>query len=202
MIVDSFDYIACYKGLHPNLDKAIDWLNSHTLDALENGKTIIDGENVFVNVMDADLRDADGAAFEYHRRYADLQIDLTGSEHLGWASEGTEQGEFDEAADCGFKSGAEHVGGVLGGGRFAIFCPRSLRHDAGRWPFRHLLPRRAAQAQLQKRRLQPRKKSRGQDFDEIIKVMHCSSVRSGLDRSAGPCTGHCAPGWHVCHPYK
>ena len=79
MIVDSFDYIACYKGLHPNLDKAIDWLNSHTLDALENGKTIIDGENVFVNVMDADLRDADGAAFEYHRRYADLQINLTGS---------------------------------------------------------------------------------------------------------------------------
>ena len=59
MIVDSFDYIACYKGLHPNLDRAIDWLNSHTLDALENGKTIIDGENVFVNVMDADLRDAD-----------------------------------------------------------------------------------------------------------------------------------------------
>ena len=99
MIVDSFDYIACYKGLHPNLDKAIDWLNSHTLDALENGKTIIDGENVFVNVMDADLRDADGAAFEYHRRYADLQIDLTG---------------------------AEHVGGVLGGGRFAIFFPGEL----------------------------------------------------------------------------
>ena len=58
MIVDSFDYIACYKGLHPNLDKAIDWLNSHTLDALENGKTIIDGDKVFVNVMDADLRDA------------------------------------------------------------------------------------------------------------------------------------------------
>ena len=47
MLVDSFDYIACYKGLHPNLDTAIDWLNSHTLDALENGRTIIDGENVF-----------------------------------------------------------------------------------------------------------------------------------------------------------
>ena len=66
MIVDSFDYIACYKGLHPNLDTVIDWLNSHTLDALENGKTIIDGDKVFVNVMDADL-----------------QIHLTGSEHWG-----------------------------------------------------------------------------------------------------------------------
>ena len=100
MIVDSFDYIACYKGLHPNLDKAIDWLNSHTLDALENGKTIIDGENVFVNVMDADLREAEGAAFEYHRRYADLQINLTGSEHWGWASEGKDEGAFETQANA------------------------------------------------------------------------------------------------------
>ena len=102
----------------------------YMLRALENGKTIIDGENVFVNVMDADLREAEGAAFEYHRRYADLQINLTGSEHWGWASEGKDEGAFDEAADCGFKSGAEHAGGVLGGGRFAIFFPGEL-HKPG-----------------------------------------------------------------------
>ena len=117
MIVDSFDYIACYKGLHPNLDTAIDWLNSHTLDALENGKTIIDGDKVFVNVMDADLREAEGAAFEYHRRYADLQIDLTGSRL-----------------------------------RLQVRC-RARRRRFGRRAVCHLLPRRAAQAQLQKRRL-------------------------------------------------
>ena len=126
MIVDSFDYIACYKGLHPNLDTAIEWLNSHTLDALENGKTIIDGDKVFVNVMDADLRDAEGAAFEYHRRYADLQIDLTGGEYLGWASEGKDEGVFDETADCGFKSAPDHCGMTLGDGRFAIFFPGEL----------------------------------------------------------------------------
>ena len=112
MIVDSFDYIACYKGLHPNLDKAIDWLNSHTLDALENGKTIIDGENVFVNVMDADLRDANGAAFEYHRRYADLQIDITGGEGWGYTNEpGEEVGKY--AVDCGFQDSASVVSGAL-----------------------------------------------------------------------------------------
>ena len=126
MLVDSFDYIACYKGLHPNLDTAIDWLNSHTLDALENGKTIIDGENVFVNVMDADLRDAEGAAFEYHRRYADLQIDLSGGEHWGWASEGRPEGEFSTESDAGFASGPEHAGGELGEGRFVIFFPGEL----------------------------------------------------------------------------
>ena len=126
MLVDSFDYIACYKGLHPNLDTAIDWLHSHTLDALENGRTIIDGETGFVNVMDADLRDAEGAAFEYHRRYADLQIDLSGSEHWGWASEGKDEGEFSTESDVGFASGPEHAGGELGEGRFVIFFPGEL----------------------------------------------------------------------------
>lgn len=134
MLVDSFDYIACYKGLHPNLDTAIDWLNSHTLDALENGRTIIDGENVFVNVMDADLRDADGAAFEYHRRYADLQIDLSGSEHWGWASEGKPEGEFSTESDVGFASGPEHAGGELGEGRFVIFFPGELHKPSCRTP--------------------------------------------------------------------
>ena len=129
MLVDSFDYIACYKGLHPNLDKAIDWLNSHTLDALENGRTIIDGENVFVNVMDADLRDADGAAFEYHRRYADLQIDLS-----GWASDGKPEGEFSAESDVGFASGPEHAGGELGEGRFVIFFPGELHKPSCKTP--------------------------------------------------------------------
>lgn len=134
MIVDSFDYIMKYKGHHPNLDVAIDWLNSHTLDALKNGKTIIDGDKVFVNVMDADLREADGAAFEYHRRYADLQIDLTGSEHWGWASEGKDEGEFNEADDFGLKSGPEHAGGALGGGRFVVFFPGELHKPRCKTP--------------------------------------------------------------------
>ena len=133
MIVDSFDYIACYKGLHPNLDKAIDWLNSHTLDALENGKTIIDGENVFVNVMDADLRDADGAAFEYHRRYADLQIDLTGGE--GWGYEtapGTEVEPYQP--DIGKKDSKDAVFGALGEGRFVLFFPGELHRPGVEMP--------------------------------------------------------------------
>ena len=146
MIVDSFDYIACYKGLHPNLDKAIDWLNSHTLDALENGKTIIDGENVFVNVMDADLRDADGAAFEYHRRYADLQIDLTGSEHLGLGVRGHGRGRVRRSRRL----------------RLQVRC-RARRRHFGRRAVCHLLPRRAAPPRHRAARLQERTQSCRQD---------------------------------------
>ena len=40
---------------------------------------------MFINVMDADLKPHTGSHAEYHRLYADLQIDLTGGE--GWGYE-------------------------------------------------------------------------------------------------------------------
>ena len=123
MITDSLACLGRYRGLHPALDTAIDWLQTHELDALPLGRTEIDGQNVFVNVMDAALREADGATFEYHRLYADLQIDLTGREVWEWADRADAAGPFDEKADCGFAAGPRHTAGVLGEGRFALFLP-------------------------------------------------------------------------------
>ena len=123
MICDTLQHLDRYRGLHPNLDTAIRWLATHDLAALPNGRHTVDGEKVFINVMDADLRDAEGAAFEYHRRYADLQIDLTGGEHWGWTPAGREDAPFDPAADVGFVSGPEQASGVLGEGRFVLFFP-------------------------------------------------------------------------------
>lgn len=134
MITDTLAHLGRLRGLHPNLDTAIDWLEHHDLAALSPGRCPVEGEKVFINVMDADLRDAAGAAFEYHRRYADLQIDLTGSEHWGWAADGTPQGSFDAAGDCGFAVGPEQAGGALGGGRFALFFPGELHKPSCRTP--------------------------------------------------------------------
>lgn len=123
MLTDTLQNLPRYRGLHPNLDTAIDYLQAADLTALPLGRTVVDGEKVFVNVMEAELRPAKGAAFEYHRRYADLQIDLTGSEYWAWAAGGTPQGDFDPAADVGFATGPEQSSGTLGEGRFALFLP-------------------------------------------------------------------------------
>lgn len=123
MITDTLQNLPRYRGLHPNLDAAIAYLQSHDLAALPLGRTEVQGDAVFINVMDAALRPAEGAAFEYHRRYADLQIDLTGGEHWGWAAGGEPQGAFDPAGDVGFAAGPEQASGILGGGRFALFLP-------------------------------------------------------------------------------
>ena len=107
MISDSLDCLGRYLGLHPALDTAIRWLGANDLAALPNGRTEVDGQNVYINVMDAGLRPAEGADFEYHHLYADLQIDLSGCEYWAWTAQAQPTVPFDPAADCGFVAGPE-----------------------------------------------------------------------------------------------
>lgn len=123
MFTDTLQNLPRYRGLHPALDTAIDYLLTHDLAALPDGRTTVDGDKVFINVMQADLRPAAGATFEYHRRYADLQINITGAERWGWASEAQPVEKYDPDKDCGFAAGPEHSGGILGQGRFVYFAP-------------------------------------------------------------------------------
>ena len=128
MICDTLQHLVRYRGLHPNLDTAIDYLLTHDLAALPLGRTEVDGENVFINVMEADLS-PDSTRLEYHKKYADLQIDLTGGEGWGYTNlPGAEIGEF--TGDCGFQDSASVVTGALGEGRFVLFFPEEL-HKPG-----------------------------------------------------------------------
>ena len=55
MICDTLEHLNRYRGFHENLDTAIDYLTAycvgHTLADLPLGRTEVDGENVFINVM-------------------------------------------------------------------------------------------------------------------------------------------------------
>ena len=129
MICDTLDQLHLYKGFHKNLDTAIEFLAAHPLDTLPLGRTEVDGDEVFINVMDADLKPHTDSHAEYHRLYADLQIDLTGGEGWGYTNlPGEEAGEF--AGDIGFRTSPDAVSGVLGEGRFVLFFPGEL-HKPG-----------------------------------------------------------------------
>ena len=66
---------------------------------------------------------------EYHKKYADLQIDLTGGEGWGYTNlPGEEAGEF--TGDIGFRTSPDAVSGTLGEGRFVLFFPGEL-HKPG-----------------------------------------------------------------------
>ena len=123
MICDTLDQLHLYKGFHKNLDTAIEFLAAHPLDTLPLGRTEVDGDEVFINVMDADLKPHTGSHAEYHRLYADLQIDLTGGE--GW----------------GYETAPRHRGGALPAG-YRQKGQRGCRfRRSGRGAVRPLLPR-------------------------------------------------------------
>ena len=129
MICDTLQHLTGYKGLCKNLDTAIDYLLTHDPASLPLGRTEVDGEEVFINTMDATLHSDDGYHPEYHKTYADLQIDITGGEGWGYTTlPGEEAGEF--TGDIGFRTSPDAVSGTLGEGRFVLFFPGEL-HKPG-----------------------------------------------------------------------
>ena len=122
MITDSLSSLDRYSGIHPALDLAIRWLAEHDLAGLPDGITEIDGRRVYVNVMEADTRPEEGAHYEVHRKYIDLQMDLEGSEDILVSSCYTPDANgFDDAADIGFGDGPLGNLSRLGDGMFALF---------------------------------------------------------------------------------
>ena len=82
MIFDKISNAGLYKGMHPNLDTAIDFMLTQDLEALPLGKTAIDGDRVFINKMEALAAPADEKLFEVHHKYMDIQIDVSGRETI------------------------------------------------------------------------------------------------------------------------
>lgn len=90
---------------NPYYAKAIEYIKTHDLNALENGKHLIDGEDLFVNIVDCALKTPQQARLEVHDKYIDIQIPLSQGETYGVKarSECTQpEGEMNEEKDILF----------------------------------------------------------------------------------------------------
>lgn len=82
MIYDKIENAERYKGMDANLDKALAYLAETNFSLLPNGRTEIDGDDIFVNVMEiSTIREQDGK-YEYHKKYRDIQLDIEGCERI------------------------------------------------------------------------------------------------------------------------
>lgn len=131
MIYDLLTNIGNYRGMNRNLDKAIDYLMETDINNLPLGRTEIDGDRVFLQVMEARTRRLADDSFEVHRDYMDIQIDMEGCEVIetaldGVAPIGEYQPDFQKAAACVGAGGRC----VMGPGRF-ILCMAGEAHGPG-----------------------------------------------------------------------
>ncbi|HWP67684.1 MAG TPA: YhcH/YjgK/YiaL family protein [Rectinemataceae bacterium] len=80
MISTQLETISRYKGLSPNLDRAIRWLEAGGLESFPEGRVEIDGGKVYALVQRYPTKALGDCRYEAHRNYIDIQLLLSGRE--------------------------------------------------------------------------------------------------------------------------
>lgn len=124
MIYDKLANIGLYKGMNKNLDTAIDFILQNDLNALPLGKNVVDGDNVFVNVMEASAGPLEERNFEVHHNYMDIQIDLAGCERIDTGDMAAAKcGAYSDESDFCVADAPTLAICTIGAGNFIICMP-------------------------------------------------------------------------------
>lgn len=127
MILDSLENRARYHALHPRLEEAFDYLQTADLGALPAGRHAIAGDDIFINVMDVDLKRPADAKLEVHDRYLDIQVLVRGErESFGWSQRdrlAQPLGAFDEEKDIRFFDDVPQTYYEVTPGQFTLLFP-------------------------------------------------------------------------------
>ena len=90
---------------NPFYAAALEFARTHDLKAMTPGRHDIDGDNLYVNIIDAPMRSVEEARYEVHDRYIDLQFPLGAPESFGVKPRGVlkrPSGEMDAEKDILF----------------------------------------------------------------------------------------------------
>ncbi|HIW65759.1 MAG TPA: YhcH/YjgK/YiaL family protein [Candidatus Alistipes intestinipullorum] len=127
MILDSLKNRALYHGISPRMQKAFDLIESTDWTSIEPGIHELDGKNIYVNVMECDLKRKPDAKLEIHNRYIDIQVLISGEEEsFGWSERKELQrplGAFDEEKDIQFFDDVPQTYYTLRPGQFTVLFP-------------------------------------------------------------------------------
>ena len=68
---------------NPYYAKAQEFIRTTDLNAMEDGKHILDGDNLWINISESPMKTREQALLEVHNRYIDIQIPLSKAESFG-----------------------------------------------------------------------------------------------------------------------
>lgn len=127
MILNSLEDSQRIESLHPLFKKLFDYIKTHDLSQVPAGRIKLDGDNLFINVDDANLVEADKQRLEVHRAYIDIHFPLSGDETVGWRALNTLKMDTDEPfnteRDFAFYSAPANVYFTAHPGDFYVMYP-------------------------------------------------------------------------------
>ena len=80
MIITNKKYLSDFASISSNFRTAIDYISNHNLSKIPFGKTIIDGNKVFINCFEYSTKAYSEAKYEFHQKYADIHLIVSGQE--------------------------------------------------------------------------------------------------------------------------
>ena len=125
MICDRLANAGRYAGLGDSFVQALHWLAAFNA-ALPDGRCAIDGQSLYATVMSYETKPAAALTHEVHRRYADVQLLLSGKEQMLFTPQerlGPGNGYQTEKDFELFDRPVEPSTLLVGPGDFVIFFP-------------------------------------------------------------------------------
>ncbi len=124
MIFGNMSQEETYSFLPKALKECFEYADSHDLAGFEKGSHPIDGERLFVNIVEYETTSAENRFWEAHRKYLDLHLLLDGQEQIDLNFiENMTPKEFVEADDFLPLTGEPNCHAVLRKGDFLICYP-------------------------------------------------------------------------------
>ena len=84
MIIDSLRCFDRYIGMNPLFSAVRQFLADNDLATLTPGRHTIQGDDLYVNIVDAQPKTKEQARIETHDAMIDIQIPISGAECQGW----------------------------------------------------------------------------------------------------------------------
>lgn len=124
MILDSLTNLGNYAALCPLLPAAIEFIQTHDLNQLAEGKLQIQGDDIFVNVSVIKGKTPEEAPLETHDVMLDIQIPLNTAEVMGYTPRAElPDRPYNAATDVTFYDGPASQYITVKPGMFTIFLP-------------------------------------------------------------------------------
>lgn len=122
------DLSACHRyfGLHPRMKEMLEYILQYDFSQQEAGRITLDGDDLFINLDEVELKRKEAQRLEFHKNYIDIQVPLLQDETMGWTAL-SDLGEPDIAynpeRDCGFYTQVAKEYFCVKPGQFTIFFP-------------------------------------------------------------------------------
>lgn len=125
MVIDTLENLEKYVSLNPLFEDVVAFIKANDLNKLEDGKHLIKGADLFVNIQRAKGKTRESALLETHKKMIDIQIPLSTSETYGYTPlKDLPEVEYNEEKDITKYEGAADTYVTCKPGEFAIFFPQ------------------------------------------------------------------------------